>query len=294
MRHAKVLMMVGGLLLATGPLAQGQVLFHENFNYTPDPEHSSFPGTIDPSWTLIGGSPHFVENRFRAPEFTTEIGQGWLSNFHGTTGAVKKDLTGGTYNLSNLTNTQVVRASWDTINTQTSRGSTVEMKLHDSNGTILALGSVVHNGGLGRNLGLLVTTNTGATDYIDLNSDIPPNPRPTPDCRETNTAGCHGYYVESYMEVTASNVRAAARLRLINPPQGNVTDRGLVISSALLSHSLTNIRTIGMRTNAGLGEWAQTADNYEVRVANSLIAEPTTLSLLGLGTLLLMRRRWRA
>ena len=124
------------------------------------------------------------------PEWAAEIGIGMIANFHGTTGAAKKDLVGGTYNLSNLTGTTVVRASWDTINQSGSRGSNTAMRLADSNGSFLSVGQVIYNGGLGRNLGLLVTTNTGATDYIDLNSDIAPNTRTGPDCSpSTATTG---------------------------------------------------------------------------------------------------------
>jgi hypothetical protein len=282
-------MAVAALVLATGPLAQGQVLFDENFNYTPDPD-GSFPGTIDASWTLVGNSPHFANDTDGAHEFITETGNGLMSNFQGTTGTISKDLSGGTYNLSNLTGTQVVRASWDAVNPSTSRSSSTEMRIYDSNGSFVAGGNVVHNGGNGRNMGLFVSAAGGGTDYIDLNSDIPPNPR-TASCNSSATTGCAGWYVEAYMEITASTVRAAARMRLIEPPQGNVTDRGLVISSNLLTHSLTNVRTVQAETNAGVGEFGANADNYEVIVGNSLIPEPATLSLLGLGALLLMRRR---
>ncbi len=292
MRHAKVLMMVGGLLRATGQMAQGQTLFDENFNYTPA-GGGSFPGTIDATWTLTGNSPHFTNAADQANEFQNEVGTGLMANFHGTTGAAAKDLTGGTYNLSNLTGTQVVQASWDAVNSSGSRSTGVTMRIDDSNGTALVTGSTVLNGGVGRQLGVSVTTNTGATDYIDLNSDIAPNTRTGPDC-SGGTTGCNGYYIQSYMEITASTVRLASRLRLINPPQGNVTDRGLVISSNVLSHSLGNIRNVEFVVNTGTGEFHDLADNYEVKVGNSLIPEPATLSLLGLGSLLLMRRRRRA
>jgi hypothetical protein len=292
MRHAKVLMMVGGLLLATGQMAQGQTLFDENFNYTP--VGGSFPGTIDPSWTIIGGSPHMSNPNDQAHEFFGEVGSGLIANFHGTTGSAKKDLVGGTYNLSNLTGTQVVRASWDSINSSGSRSTGVTMRLVDSNGSIMVTGQTVLNGGIGRQLGLIVTTNTGATDYIDLNSDVAPNTRTGPNCSSTATTGCNAYYIQSYMEVTGSTVRAASRLRLLNPPQGNVTDRGLTISTNLLSHSLTNIREVQFSVSTGLGEFHDNADNYKVQITGSLIPEPATLSLLGLGSLLLMRRRRHA
>ena len=72
MRHAKVLMMVGGLFLATGQMAQGQTLFDENFNYTPRGS-GSFPGTIDPSWTIIGGTPHFTNPFDQASEVAQRL-----------------------------------------------------------------------------------------------------------------------------------------------------------------------------------------------------------------------------
>jgi hypothetical protein len=293
MRHAKVLMMVGGLLLATGQMAQGQTLFDEDFNYTGGTS-GSFPGTVDATWTLVGNSPHFANPNDGANEFQNEIGSGLMANFHGTTGAAKKDLIGGTYNLANLTGTQAAVASWDAINSSGSRSSSVIMRLADSNGDFLAVGATVLNGGVGRQLGVSLVTNTGATDYIDLNNDYAPNTRTGPSCSGTSTDGCNAYYIESYMEVNASTVRLASRLRLLNPPQGNVTDRGLVISTNALSHSLGNIRHVEFSTNTGLGEFHDAADNYEVIVGNSLIPEPATLSLLGLGSLLLLRRRRRA
>lgn len=300
MRHAKLLVMVGGLLLATS--VQGQVLFDENFEYTPTTSSSgSFPGTTDASWTLIGGSPHFgnaqdINNELWA---TGEIGSGVINNFHGTTGAAKKDLTGGAYTLSNLVGNQVVRASWTSVHNSSSRVGNTVMKIRDNGGTLLAKGDVVYNGGSGREIGLLVTSAGGGTDYIDLNSGVEPNPRQGPGCSSTNfggTQGCNAFVVEAHMELTGSTVRAAARFRLWAPAGGgyNETDGGLVISSNLLTHSLTDVRTISFATNGGLGEFHGSGDNYKVQVANSFIPEPATLSLLGLGSLLLMRRRRRA
>ena len=297
MRHAKLLMMVGGLLLATGPIAQGQVLFDENFEYSTGSGTVFLGGDLtahDATWNVVTNDARF-QNPLDTPNAiwgTGEIGSGIMAHFQVGNASATKGLSGGTYNLSNLSGSQVLKATFSAyaINTQ-GNASRAAIILNGTGGQLRADGLYASHGASGT-AGSQLTSSDGTTHFTDLNSATVPVVGNFPArCDDTNfgasTLGCSAIAIDITMEVGQATVGYISRLRKFQG-LGNVTGQTVVVSQ-LLSHALTDVSDAGFYIDGG--QLTTLADNFRVEVATSEIPEPATLGLLGLGTLLLLRRR---
>ena len=137
-----------------------------------------------------------------------------------------------------------------------------------------------------------IISNSGVTNFLDLNSGTLPAVGHTPArCDDanfgTNTLGYSAIAIDVTMEVGQSTLGYIGHLRKFQGT-GNVTTTRVVVTDTL-AHTMTNIDNVLHAIDGG--DLSVSSDNFKVELANSEIPDPYTLGLLGLGALLLLRRR---